>query len=63
MSDEVCALQHKCCLGMLHMQSVFVFTARIMGLKVFLFVYDNQGVFVSVCVGICKMLRHADAAH
>lgn len=32
------------------MQSEFVFTARIMGVKVFLFVYDNQGVFVSKCV-------------
>lgn len=45
------------------MQSVFVFTARIMGVKVFLFVYDNQGVFVSTCVSIRTLPIRADAAH
>ncbi len=36
-----------------HMQSVFVFTARVIGVKLFLFVHDNQGVLVCVCVLKC----------
>lgn len=50
--DEVCVCV---CLCRPHMQSVFVVTARIMAVRVFLFVHDNQGV--------CELLRRADAAH
>lgn len=37
-------------LGRSFMQGVFVFTAGVMDVKVYLFEYDNPAVFVSACV-------------